>query len=160
MIKIYHGSLEVVSHPEIRVPSHSLDYGSGFYCTTSEKQAHDWVLRRKTTKNHRGFVNLYELDESKLAKLKTLIFNEPTDEWIDFVMRNRSEVGFKHDYDVVYGPVANDRVYTQFALFEGRLISKATLLAELKVFRLVNQYLFHTEKALEAIRFIGAYEVQ
>ena len=35
MSKIYHGSLEVVESPEIRQPSRSLDYGFGFYTTTS-----------------------------------------------------------------------------------------------------------------------------
>ena len=35
MSKIYHGSFEVVESPEIKQPSRSLDYGSGFYTTTS-----------------------------------------------------------------------------------------------------------------------------
>ncbi len=160
MIQIYHGSLEIVKTPEIRVPSHTLDYGSGFYCTTSLSQARDWVFRRMTDLASQGFVNVYELDEEKLSGLKTLIFKHATDEWLDFVMRNRSEIGFVHDYDVVYGPVANDRVYTQFALYEGGLIGKETLLSELKVYRLVDQYLFHTEKALSAIRFADAIEVK
>ena len=58
-----------------------------------------------------GYVNVYEFDESALDQYKTLIFNKPTEEWVDFVMQNRTVKGFTHDYDVVYGPVANDRVY-------------------------------------------------
>ena len=35
---LYHGSLEQVICPEIREPNRTLDYGSGFYTTTSFKQ--------------------------------------------------------------------------------------------------------------------------
>ena len=34
-MKVYHGSLECVASPEIREPNRTLDYGSGFYTTTS-----------------------------------------------------------------------------------------------------------------------------
>lgn len=39
MSKIYHGSTEVVKIPEIRQSNRSLDYGEGFYTTTSLAQA-------------------------------------------------------------------------------------------------------------------------
>lgn len=39
MSKIYHGSIDVVEKPEIRKPNLSLDYGLGFYATTSLEQA-------------------------------------------------------------------------------------------------------------------------
>ena len=45
-MKVYHGSLEQVTHPEMRKPNRTLDYGSGFYTTTSFQQAKDWVLRK------------------------------------------------------------------------------------------------------------------
>ena len=34
-MKLYHGSLEIVDHPEIRKAVRTLDYGDGFYATTS-----------------------------------------------------------------------------------------------------------------------------
>ena len=34
-MKLYHGSIDTVSKPEIREPSRTLDYGKGFYTTTS-----------------------------------------------------------------------------------------------------------------------------
>ena len=34
-MKLYHGSLEVVSEPRIITPNRTLDYGRGFYTTTS-----------------------------------------------------------------------------------------------------------------------------
>ena len=77
-----------------------------------------------------------------------------------YVMRNRTERGFTHDYDIVYGPVADDNVYTQFTLYEGGIIIMPTLIQELKTYKLVDQYLFHTEKSLTAIKFIESIEVK
>ena len=88
-----------------------------------------------------------------------MIFDAPTEDWVDFVMNNRTIKVFEHNYDIVYGPVANDRVYASFALYEGGLIDKQTLISELKTYKLIDQYLFHTEKALQYIHFIKVEEV-
>ena len=159
-MKLYHESIEKVDTPEIREPNRTLDYGSGFYTTTSFHQAEDWVHRRMKEKEvNSGFVNVFDFDENALQNLNCLIFNSPSEEWVDFVMKNRTEKGFTHSYDIVYGPVANDRVYAAFALYEGGLLNKQNLIAELKTYKLVDQYLFHTEAALQALTFIEAKEV-
>ena len=160
MRKIYHGTLEVVKSPEIRLPNRSLDYGSGFYTTTSFEQAKRLVERRMKDKGIAvGYVNVYELDDKALENMSMLLFEKPTVEWVNFVMRNRTERGFTHDYDIVYGPVADDSVYTQFTLYEGGIISMPTLIQELKTYKLVDQYLFHTERSLSAIKFIESIEI-
>ncbi len=159
-MKIYHGSLEVVEHPMILQPNRKLDYGEGFYTTTSEKQAEDWVGKRILESRFTyGYVNTYEFDDKKLSEFKKLIFPEPSKEWAEFVMANRTKKGFTHDYDIVYGPVANDKVYLQFGLYESGAISVETLIHELKTYKLVDQYLFHTEKALTALHFIEATKI-
>lgn len=158
---VYHGSVEIVETPEIRESNRTLDYGSGFYTTTSYEQAVAWVKRKMSelNKSH-GYVCVYELNESQLDPLNVLYFEDPTEEWVDFVMCNRTIKGFVHDFDVVYGPVANDRVYASFALYEAGLLSKSTLINELKTYRLVDQFLFHTNKALHTIKFINAEEIR
>lgn len=159
-MKLYHGSLEKVETPEIRVSNRTLDYGRGFYTTTSFEQAEAWVRRKMDEKKSlKGYVCTYEYDDLSGSKLKKLIFDTPTDEWVDFVMNNRIRKDFTHKYDIVYGPVANDRVYAAFALYEGGLISKQVLISELRTYRLVDQFLFHTKKALETITFIEAKEI-
>lgn len=161
MSKIYHGSIEIVESPDIRQPNRSLDYGSGFYTTTSFAQAKKLVERRIKDKGvDVGHVNVYELDDNALESMKVLRFKKPTEEWVNFVMKNRTERGFTHDYDIVYGPVADDSVYTQFTLYEGGIISMPTLIQELKTYKLVDQYLFHTKKSLTAIKFIESIEVE
>lgn len=160
-MKIYHGSLETVEYPKILQPNRKLDYGEGFYTTTSEAQAKEWVKRRMLEKKATyGFVNVYEFDNETFTKLKSLIFSEPTERWVEFVMANRTQKDFIHDYDIVYGPVANDRVYFQFGLYESGAISVETLIHELKTYKLVDQYLFHTEKALTTLHFIEAIKIE
>ena len=159
-MKLYHGSLEIVQKPEIRKANRTLDFGSGFYTTTSFEQAEAWVKRRMDEAQFgKGYVNVYDIPEMSPSILRQLVFTSPTEEWVDFVMRNRTEKGFVHDYDIVYGPVANDRAYAAFALFEGGLLNKQDLIKELKAYKLVDQYLFHTEAALQALTFTEAKEV-
>lgn len=150
----------MVEYPMIIAPSRTLDYGGGFYATTSERQAREWAARRMMEKRKAcGYVNVYEFDEKVMSQLKSLVFGAPTEEWVKFVMANRTSPHFKHDYDIVYGPVANDKVYAQFALYEEGLIGVETLIRELKTYKLVDQYLFHTDKALKALRFTSANKI-
>ena len=158
-MKLYHGSLEVVSEPRIITPNRTLDYGRGFYTTTSYEQAEQWVRRRRGTQHSVGYVNVYELADILPEEIKQLRFETPTEEWVDFVMRNRTERGFEHSFDIVYGPVANDRVYAAFALYESNLLDKEGLIRELRTYELVDQFLFHTEQSLQHLTFIEAKEV-
>lgn len=160
-MKIYHGSLEIVEHPMILQANRTLDYGEGFYTTTSKKQAEEWVKRRMDEKGvPYGYINEYEFNEEKLSEFKSLIFSKPDAEWAGFVLDNRTKIGFTHDYDIVYGPVANDRVYFQFNLYEAGAISAETLIRELKTYKLVDQYLFHTDRSLNALQFIKATKIE
>lgn len=159
-MKLYHGSLEIVKEPEIRKSNRTLDYGTGFYATTSIEQAESWVKRRmKESRTNHGYINEYELDKEKIKELQFLSFEQPTEEWVDFVMSNRIQLNYEHHYDLVYGPVANDRVYASFALYESGIIDRRLLISELKTYKLVDQFLFHTEASLKCLTFIIAKEV-
>lgn len=66
-MKIYHGSIEIVERPELRESNRTLDYGQGFYTTSSYEQAEAWVRRRMAEKRaSRGYICVYELDESAM----------------------------------------------------------------------------------------------
>jgi hypothetical protein len=155
MKTLYHGSQDIVEYPEIRQPNRRLDFGIGFYLTSSIEQAEGWVKRKLTPKEEMcGYINIYDFDDvSAKQSLKIKIFDNASEEWLDFVMSNRREDFYLHDYDIVIGPVANDRVYTAFSLYEGGIINKTALIDELKTYRLVDQYVFHSEKALSFLKF-------
>lgn len=49
---LYHGSTEIVENPEIRKSDVYLDFGTGFYTTTSFEQAKRWAkikMKRNNT---------------------------------------------------------------------------------------------------------------
>ena len=141
-------------------PNRTMDYGKGFYTTTSKEQADKWVARKIANAGlSKGYANVYSFDESGFEQLKVLRFESPDEAWLDFVMANRTDKNFAHDYDLVYGPVANDRVYAAFALYEEGMLNKAGLIEELRAYKLANQLLFHNTKALLFLHFENAEEI-
>lgn len=157
---VYHGSLEIIETPAILEPNRTMDYGKGFYTTTSKEQSDKWVVRKLSAADKlKGFTNRYSFDETAFSKLKVLCFDSPNEKWLDFVMANRTDKSFSHDYDIVVGPVANDRVYAAFALFEDGMLDKEGLIKELRAYKLADQILFHTDEALKFLNFEKAEEV-
>lgn len=158
---LYHGGSHIIEFPEIREPNRTLDFGKGFYVTSSQYQAERWIKGHLKGKFNLGYVNSYEFDLDELpSNFRVKLFPKADEEWIDFVLDNRLKLGFQHDYDIVFGPVANDNVYAQITLFEGGLISKQSLIEELKAYKLVDQYLFHTERCLQYLSYISNYPVE
>ena len=159
-MKVYHGSLEIVRHPKILLPNRKLDYGAGFIPQhLRNKQKNGWkgvCLNNMPMPVTSTYMSL----TISPCNLKSLLFTVPSKEWAEFVMANRTKRGFTHDYDIVYGPVANDRVYLQFSLYESGAIGVDTLINELKTYKLVDQYLFHTEKALKSLKYIDSITIR
>lgn len=111
---LYHGTTLEIRKPLILRSELGRDFGSAFYTTDIPKQAERWALRRarlesRLTKNPAiPVVNLYEWDES--ANLRILRFHEPSLEWLDMVVRCRSDASYTHGYDIVIGKIADDNV--------------------------------------------------
>ena len=156
---LYHGSLVIVEHPQILEANRPLDFGTGFYTTTSLQQARRWVkLRMEQLNASVGYINIYEYTAKK--GLHTRLFRSANEAWVDFVHANRTVQDYSHDYDIVTGPVANDNVYLSFNLYESGIISKRELIRRLKTYKLVDQLLFHTERSLETLKYTGNKEVK
>ena len=154
---LYHGSLEVVEHPQIMEANRPLDFGTGFYTTTSLQQARRWVKLRMEQQNASvGYINIYEYTAKK--GLHTRRFRSANEAWVDFVHANRTVQDYNHDFDIVTGPVANDNVYLSFNLYESGIITKRELIRRLKTYKLVDQLLFHTERSLETLKYTGNKE--
>ena len=57
---LYHGSTDIVDSPEIRKGDVYLDFGIGFYTTTSLEQAERWAKIKMRRKNvNLGYVSVY-----------------------------------------------------------------------------------------------------
>lgn len=156
MIELYHGSTVAVHEPKILTPTRTLDFGKGFYTTTDFNQAKKWALnKKKIEKSENAVVSVFSVDDDFLKKqdFKILNFNKADESWLDFIIANRSDINFTHNYDIIKGAVANDRVYASLNAFENGFMDKATLLKELKTWVYVNQVSFHTQRALELLTF-------
>jgi len=103
-------------------------------------------------------VNAYEFND-KALELNTLIFDLPSEKWLDFVVYNRS-FGRKEDYDLIIGPVANDDVFSVIALYESGNLTKNEAIERFKIKSLYNQYLFCNEKALSNLTFMNSYKLE
>lgn len=156
MIELYHGSTVAVHEPKILTPTRTLDFGKGFYTTTDFNQAKKWALnKKKIEKSENAVVSVFSVDDDFLEKqdFKILNFKKADESWLDFIIANRSDINFTHNYDIIKGAVANDRVYASLNAFENGFMDKATLLKELKTWVYVNQVSFHTQRSLELLIF-------
>ena len=157
---IYHGSYAAVEKPEIRVPNRHHDFGVGFYTTTNEEQA---IKYSKIVVYREGgvpTVSSYEFDYEQARKeLKIKVFDSPNEAWFDFVCARRMGRYKGEEYDIIYGPVANDQVYLCFAGFLAGTSTREETLKKLKTNRLYNQFTFCNERALTYIRFVSSMEV-
>lgn len=163
-MRLYHGSDAIIGKPQILPPKQgrTLDFGTGFYTTTSLEQARRWVgIRRDRGDIRHGFVSIYEVadDIMRDPAFRCLSFPSASREWLDFVMGNRAGLVPDHGYDIVSGPVANDRVYATLTLFEVGQLDADETISRLKTYTLVDQFLFHTARAIERLRFVGSEAV-
>ena len=154
---LYHGSNVTVSEPRLVEQNRYLDFGYGFYTTTNKTQAigfADKVTKRR--KSGERTVSIYEIDEVRaFAECSILRFESANEAWLDFVSENRSGNYSGEAYDFIFGPVANDDVYTTFTLYAAAVLTKEQTLEALKVKKLYNQLVLTSEKALSYLKFIG-----
>lgn len=155
---LYHGSDVVVNNPEIIKANRTLDFGNGFYATTSKEQACKWAsIKKNREQSENGILNIYEINDKILEEetLKVLRFTGATEEWLNFVINNRMKLNYKHDFDIVQGPVADDRVYACLNAFENRFMDVDAAIRELRTYKLADQISFHSEQVIKLLKFIG-----
>lgn len=153
----YHGSDTVVDVPRILEAKRPLDFGGGFYVTTSELQAKAWAKKVALRNNNRlKYINCYEFDYENAKKEVVVIeFLQADEKWLDFICNNRNGKP-TGEYDIVIGPVADDRVYRVVVEYENGDVDKETALKRLKTEKLCDQILFHTERALAFLHYTDA----
>lgn len=158
---LYHGSTILVDRPIIRAGDAFLDFGSGFYTTTSYEQAERWArIKMRREKKDIGYVAVYEFDYEAAKETTTIQRFDTADmTWLLFVANNRRGLPSEDMADMHIGPVADDNVYQSIRLFETGILNAEETVRRLKTEVLHDQWTFHTEKALSYCRFIGSQEV-
>jgi len=158
---IYHGGTDIVKEPRIISNEQGRDFGFGFYTTDIYEQALKWAKRQGRVRRKQAFLNIYEFDIDKAKEsLNFKNFTDYSTEWLEFVVNNRTNVQFKHNFDIVFGKIANDDVgETVQAVVDG-LMPFDFALQKLTFMPANNQYAFCTEQALAYVKFSDFQEVR
>ena len=159
---IYHGSTTLVEKPEIRTGVTMLDFGIGFYTTTSYEQAERWArIKLRREKKQVAYVAIYDFDY-ETAQQEAVIqkFDCADMAWLEFVVGCRRGAQPAKGIDMHIGPVADDTVYQSIRFFETVVLDAEETTKRLKTEALHDQWVFHTEKILSYCKFLGHREVR
>ena len=152
---VYHGSYIEIKQIDLSRCEPHRDFGGGFYVTKIRRHAESWA-KRKARFKHNGFVTEYEFYYSELVTRKCKIkqFETYDEEWLDFVVQNRNDKNPipSHDYDIVEGPVADDKVQNRIEDYLNDEITKTDFLEELKWHEETHQICFCTVASLQFLK--------
>lgn len=152
---LFHGSNQIIREIDLTKGRSFKDFGRGFYATDLREQAENWSIRVVDRFNGLPCVSEFDfdLDNALKSDLNIKIFEEANREWALFVMANRNETAnFSHDYDIVIGPVADDKMTKLFGLYEMEIIDLDAVVSGLIYKDLNSQYFFGTTEALKFIK--------
>ena len=173
---LYHGSYTEVAQSDLSLCRYGLDFGKGFYLTSSPEQAASYIPASVRKAKRRGII----ADSFKEADGKVSVFQfhpnpnlfihcfiEADEEWLHFAACNRSRDLFpelRKKYalvDIIGGKVADD----QTAVTLNNYVSGAygtpgteradhTTIELLEADRLKDQFCFRTKEAIASLAFI------
>ncbi len=156
-MKLYHGTNADFNKIDLNKSQVGKDFGRGFYLSADRHQAFDLATYKSFQLGGEPMVQTYEFDEENLqnGSLTFLRFEEYSRDWAEFILANRSnkQAANIHDYDVVYGPIANDKVGIQIRNLAEQNIDFDTFLERLKYMKgITYQYFFNTERAINLLK--------
>lgn len=151
-MKLYHGSNVKVDQIDIGKSRPAKDFGRAFYLSAEKEQAVEMAQFKVETFGGDVVVNSFEFDESSLDTLKFLCFESYTEEWAKFVLANRNSADMLHDFDVVYGPIANDKIGRQIFNLQAGYIDFETFIKRIQYSKGITfQWAFCTERAIKLL---------
>ena len=157
---LYHGSDVEVKKPKIIQAEKGRDFGCAFYLTPIKEQAERMAKRKqKLTKSNKAIVSVYEWDENKKDILYKC-FDKPDLEWLDMIIKCRTNSSFKHGFDIVEGKIADDSVGETILFVIDGVIKKEDAIKRLKFQKINSQIAFCSEESLKLIKFSKSYEVK
>lgn len=175
-ILLYHGSYTAVPEIDLSKCNSGLDFGRGFYVTTSYDQALSFVPNSVKRNIRAGNIpNDFDVNDGQISvykfhadpKLRIEFFPDANLDWLHFVAANRNRELFQelfnalNSYDIVGGKIADDntsRVLTGYVtgLFgtPGSEIADSFAIQSLLPNRLKDQFCFRTEASVKSLEFI------
>ena len=155
---LYHGSNIAVILPDLSKSKPYKDFGKGFYLSADINQAQRMAEQRTLIlQTGSPTVSRFQFDEQWMQspELRVKIFENYSEEWAQFVLMNRdmNVAQPAHDYDIVYGPIADDGVTFQLRRYKAGAITLSELVQELRFSQGITfQYYFGTQRALDKLK--------
>ncbi|MDR2907651.1 MAG: DUF3990 domain-containing protein [Bacteroidales bacterium] len=166
-MKVYHGSYTKIDKIDLSKCDPRKDFGQGFYVTKFREQAVVWANRKGRDKHTEGVITEFTFFENAFADpyYKTLRFESYDDKWLDFVAINRhfNTPLPAHDFDIVEGPVADDKITTRIDAYMRGEVSREDFLQELTFDAPSHQICFCSVKSLlmlEQVVFKGITAIE
>lgn len=156
-MKLYHGSNVAIDIIDLSKSRPGKDFGKGFYLSADKQQAVEMAESKVAFLGGEPIVTEYEFDDNSFtsSQLKIKKFESYTEEWAKFVYENRENFSDTpiHDFDIIYGPIANDKVGAQIRNFKNGGIDLDELMRRIKYLKGITfQYYFGTEAAIKTLK--------
>jgi hypothetical protein len=155
-MQVYHGSYTEIFEIDLSKSQSNKDFGQGFYVTKFCKHAETWAVNIARRYHKKPFVTEFTFYERafKEDRYKTLQFDDYSEAWLDFVVLNRDPAFMtnQHDYDLIEGPIADDKVQNRINDFLDGIITKNDFLNELKYHEETHQLCFCTVNSLQLLK--------
>ena len=80
-------------------------------------------------------------------------------EWLELVVSCRSDMTYRHGFDIVTGKIANDNIGETVSYVIAGIMRKEDAVGRLKFQKINNQLAFCSERALSYLKFCSIYEI-
>ena len=161
---LYHGSNQDIEEVDLSKGMRYKDFGRGFYLTPDYSTACRMAKKKVRLLNGTPTVIEYELDDKVLEDESLCVLRFPekaTAEWARFVdcHRDRNNSLVTQEYDVVYGPIADDGVAYSLGRYHEGTMTIDELAAELQDKYLDQQVMIGSKTALTYLRKIKSEQI-
>ena len=150
---LYHGSNKNFDDIDLLHSKDKRDFGRGFYTTTLHEQAEDWAKALFDRYKGDG-IYVYEMELELASNLLVKRYEGLSEEWLLMVKKNRTLGGIQHNFDIVQGPVANDKTARTIALYIAGIINTDEAIERLKINKVNDQVSLHTPAALSNLKLL------
>lgn len=155
---LYHGSNVEIDTVDLGKSKPGKDFGVGFYLSADEKQAKEMAAKKALLFGGTPIVTRFEFDSVTAKADKNLNYKQFDNyclEWGEFIKANRenkTKIQI-HEYDIVYGPIANDTVGFQLRRLNAKIIDTPQFVKEIQLMGgETYQYFFGTERAIKYLK--------
>jgi len=152
-MKLYHGSNIVIDYVDLSFSKPNKDFGRAFYLSPDAAQAMVMATFKAALLGGHGVVTEFEIDSFEGLNIKN--FESYTEEWAHFVYDHRTlpETKITENFDIVYGPIANDKIGAQITRFKQGYITFDEFLRRITYIKGVTfQYAFCSQKAIDRLK--------